>query len=173
MQPVSTTGQTFESYQPPEEACSSRKARWYIVYEDGTIPTPWAVSDRSGGDEDPADIPWPSVVHTDCDYAREANKYLKNNIGETYVTHRNEGDRREPGEKQLGGNSVSRVRGKQKFVYSHQLPWTTDGKLNQDEYNKKYEGEEGKKHWYTRYNFETGMFSNDQGEKYKNGERVE
>ena len=24
-----------------------------------------------------------------------------------------------------------------------------------------------------RYNFETGIFSNDQGEKYKDGERVE
>ena len=81
--------------------------------------------------------------------------------------------RYEEGDRSGTGNIVYRVRGKQKFVYSNQLPWTTDGKLNLDEYNKKYEGEEGKKHYYTRYNFETGMFSNDQGGKFRNGERVE
>jgi prepilin-type N-terminal cleavage/methylation domain-containing protein len=145
-----SSAQTFEGYQPPEEACSGPGA-WVAVDSDGkSIKAGGQVGDRTAG-----------AAFVTSDSLRMTRESCTRGV----TTHWDEPDHTKW--RMRGGDGRGARAFRYVFAVAETHPYfsklmqgnTHEGRRNPDRLN--------------RYDFETGMWSNDLGWKFKNGVRVE
>jgi len=177
--------QTFENYQPPEEACTDDDVPlfenpdymrygweggiWILVGQDGR---PVEVQGERG--------------HTrhkvfNCAHMRELTKGIARGAhgikghwnfgGEHFCVVKEYCDApelREGADPAL--YNLDRTYRRAKYIYAH--PNTKEFYSNNPDVRKKYSGNPGGSNYFNHYDFATGIWSNAQGEKFKNGQKV-
>ena len=178
--------QTFATYKPPEEVCTNddqsiydnaeymsgnwEGGLWILVGSDGR---PVKINGKTGHGRH---------KFFNCDHVRRYTKTIMrgshgikghvNHGGEHFCIVEEQCDTPEIGERADPAlYRLDRTYPRAKYVYAH--PNTRGYYSEYPDVRQKYQRNPGESNYFKYYNFETGVWSNDQGGKFKNGIRVE
>jgi hypothetical protein len=162
--------QTFENYKPPEEIACTGRGAWTAVDSDGKS----VMHLKEGGKGSNANYYEEGIMIATCDQVESGGFWYKDDGLNSFPRPNNYKyvfRSLQPAQSPGGEAGTAPVGGTQQYDGAECQTWAggcTDEQLRTQAWRLAI-----RESRVNRYNFETGMWSNDQGGKYKNGERVE